>query len=228
MTGLPIPLLMESDDTTPFPPVHTAMNEPNGLLMAGANLKPERLLSAYRQGIFPWYSEGEPILWWSPNPRCIIWPDQLKISRSLRKVIKKQMYKISHSQAFRSVVEACGAPRDDSQGTWITGDMINAYCQLAKAGHAESIEIWQDDELVGGLYGVVVGRIFVGESMFSKRSDASKIALVALAGGGRFDMIDCQLPTQHLLSMGAVNIDREDYLQVLQRLGRQTNNKLPQ
>lgn len=220
MTGLPIPLLSATDDITPFPSVNTAMKEPNGLLMAGANLKPERLLNAYQHGIFPWYSEGEPILWWSPNPRCVIWPDELKISRSLRKVIKQQKVKISHNQAFRSVVEACGQPRLDSEGTWITQDMIEAYCMLARLGHAESVEIWEGDELVGGLYGVVVGRAFIGESMFSRRSNASKIALVALAGCKRFEMIDCQLPTDHLMSMGAVTIDRADYIQALTILAR--------
>ncbi len=222
MTGLPIPFLSDTDDTTPFPPVHTAMQDPNGLLMAGANLKPDRILSAYQQGIFPWYSEGEPILWWSPNPRCVIWPDQLKISRSLRKVIKQQKLQVSHNQAFRSVVEACSEPRDASEGTWITTDMINAYCALARLGHAESVEIWEGDELVGGLYGIVVGRTFVGESMFSRRSNASKIALVSLAGSERFEMIDCQLPTDHLMSMGAVNIDRTDYIRALTILAQAT------
>ena len=220
MTTLPIPFLSDTDDTTPFPPVHTAMQEPNGLLMAGANLKPERVLSAYRQGIFPWYSEGEPILWWSPDPRCVIWPDELKISRSLRRVIKKQQYQISHSKAFRSVVEACSEPRGDTEGTWITADMLNAYCVLAQQRHAESIEVWEGETLVGGLYGVVVGRAFVGESMFSRRSDTSKIALVSLAGSGRFDMIDCQLPTAHLMSMGATQIPRDNYIEVLEILSR--------
>lgn len=218
MTGLPIPFLADNDDTTPFPPVHTAMEDPNGLLMAGANLKPERVLNAYRRGIFPWYSEGEPILWWSPDPRCVIWPDELKISRSLRKVIKRQQYQVSNTQDFRAVVEACGAPRAGSDGTWITDSMVNTYCILAERNYAESFEVWDEDTLVGGLYGVVVGRVFVGESMFSRRSDASKIALVALAGSGRFDMIDCQLPTAHLMSLGATCIPREDYIKALEIL----------
>lgn len=226
---LPIPFLEDTDDITPFPPVHMAKSSPNGLLMAGSNLKPERLISAYRQGIFPWYSEGEPVLWWAPDPRCIILPDELKVRRSLRKVIKKQQFQISYSKAFRKVIEACSEIREKSEGTWITTDMTNAYCELAKHGHAESIEVWQDDELVGGLYGVIVGRIFVGESMFSKRNDASKIALVALAGSGRFDMIDCQLPTEHLMSMGAICITRDDYmkaLDVLSQLPADSNYKL--
>ena len=220
MTGLPIPYLQEDDDTTPFPPVDTALPDQHGLLMVGANLKPARLLSAYRQGIFPWYSDGEPIMWWSPDPRCVFWPDEIKIRRSLRKVIKKQHFQISHNSAFREVMEACSKPREDSEGTWITDEMIEAYCRLADMGYAESVEVWADDELVGGLYGVVIGRVFVGESMFSKRSDASKIALVSLAGSGRFEMIDCQLPTRHLISMGAVCIDRTDYLKVLKVLSR--------
>jgi len=222
MTGLPIPFLAENDDTTPFPPVHTAMQDPNGLLMAGANLKPERVYSAYQHGIFPWYSEGEPILWWSPDPRCVIWPADLKISRSLRKVIKKQQFQTSRSHAFREVVEACSGPREGAEGTWITNDMVNAYCTLAQHQRAESIEVWEGDTLVGGLYGVVVGRVFVGESMFSRRSNTSKIALVSLAGSGRFDMIDCQLPTAHLMSMGATCIPREDYIKVLDILARTT------
>lgn len=225
MTGLPIPFLSDTDDSTPFPPVHTAMQDPNGLLMAGANLNPKRVLSAYQQGIFPWYSEGEPILWWSPDPRCIIWPDDLKISRSLRKVIKKQQFEISNTRQFRSVIEACSGPRDGEDGTWITADMIDTYCALADSGHAESIEVWEENALVGGLYGIAIGRVFVGESMFSHRSNASKIALVALAGSGRFDMIDCQLPTEHLISMGASNIPRNDYLQALRILSGKDGQK---
>lgn len=190
--------------------------------MAGANLKPARLLSAYRHGIFPWYSEGEPILWWSPNPRCVIWPNDLKISRSLRQVIKKQRFEVSNTRDFPAVIEACSGPRDGETGTWITRDMINAYCTLAEHGYAESIEVWEDNTLAGGLYGVVVGRVFVGESMFSHRSNASKVALVALAGSGRFDLIDCQLPTQHLLSMGATQIPRDDYIKVLEVLSQPT------
>lgn len=194
------------------------MSEPNGLLMAGANLKPERLLQAYQQGIFPWYSDGEPILWWSPNPRCVIWPDRLKISRSLRKTIRKQIFTVSHNRAFDKVIRQCSKPRPGSDGTWITSDMTDSYCELARRGAAESIEVWMDDALVGGLYGVVVGRIFVGESMFSKQPDASKVALVALAGDERFSLIDCQLPTEHLMSLGAINISRADYLSALKIL----------
>ena len=197
------------------------MNEPNGLLMAGANLKPDRLIRAYQQGIFPWYSEGEPILWWSPDPRCVIWPDSIKVSRSLRKTLKRREFTVSHNQAFDQVISHCGKPRPGSDGTWITSDMTRSYCELARRGHAESIEVWCDYELIGGLYGVVVGRVFVGESMFSRKSDASKVALVALAADERFALIDCQLPTAHLMSMGAVNISRDDYLAALKILRTQ-------
>ena len=156
MNGGTIPHLSEDDDTTPFPPVDQAVPDHACLLMAGANLKPARLLSAYRQGIFPWYSEGEPIMWWSPNPRCVFFPDDIKVRRSLRKVIKKQQFQVSYNREFRSVMEACGEPRQDSNETWITDDMIEAYCTLASLGHAESTEVWQDDELVGGLYGCLL------------------------------------------------------------------------
>jgi leucyl/phenylalanyl-tRNA--protein transferase len=217
----PIPFLEETDDQTPFPPTDTALTEPNGLLMAGANLKPDRLIQAYRQGIFPWYSEGEPILWWSPDPRCVIWPDQLKISRSLGKTIRRQIFTVSHNQAFEQVISNCSKPRPGADGTWITSDMNNSYCELARRGHAESIEVWQQDTLVGGLYGVIVGGVFVGESMFSRASNASKVALVTLAASERFSLIDCQLPTEHLISMGAVNISRSDYLVALRMLGDQ-------
>lgn len=211
--------LQEDDDLTPFPHPEQAMQDPNGLLMAGANLGPNRLVQAYRQGIFPWYSEGEPILWWSPDPRCVIWPDQIKISRSLGKTIRRQKFTVSYNRAFDEVIANCSKPRPGSDGTWITADMSASYRELARRGTAESIEVWNGDNLVGGLYGVVVGRIFVGESMFSKQSDASKVALVSLAGCGRFELIDCQLPTPHLYSMGAQCIDRTDYLELLRVLG---------
>lgn len=218
MTEPAIPFLEPTDDLTPFPHPDNALHEPNGLLMAGANLKPDRLMLAYRNGIFPWYSDGEPILWWSPDPRCIIWPDNINISRSLGKTIKKQVFTISHNHAFDKVIGNCSKPRPGSEGTWITTSMTESYCELARRGYAESIEVWTDEQLVGGLYGVVVGRTFVGESMFSKQSDASKIALVTLATSGRFAMIDCQLPTPHLLSMGAVCISRDKYLEALKLL----------
>ncbi len=221
MTEIPIPFLDASDDLTPFPPAATAMQDPNGLLMAGANLKPDRLIQAYRHGIFPWYSEGEPILWWSPDPRCVIWPEQINIRRSLRKTIKQQKFTISFNQCFSQVVDNCSKPRPGSDGTWITSDMAESYGELHRRGHAESIEVWEQEQLVGGLYGVVVGRVFVGESMFSKSSNASKIALVSLATCDRFALIDCQLPTEHLITMGAKCISREEYLGALKVIGRE-------
>jgi leucyl/phenylalanyl-tRNA--protein transferase len=218
MNSAPITYLLEDDDLTPFPHPNLAMRDPNGLLMAGSNLKPARLVQAYRQGIFPWYSDGEPILWWSPDPRCIIWPDRVKVSRSLAKTIRKQKFTISYNRAFSDVINNCSKPRPGSHGTWITTDMSDSYCELARRGIAESVEVWNGDTLVGGLYGVVVGRVFVGESMFSKESDASKVALVSLAGCGRFELIDCQLPTPHLYSMGAECITRSEYLELLRVL----------
>lgn len=220
MNEPPIPFLDSLDDLTPFPHPDKALHEPNGLLMAGANLKPERLIQAYKNGIFPWYSEGEPILWWSPDPRCIIWPADIRISRSLRKTIKKQIYTISHNRAFAQVISNCSKPRPGSDGTWITRNMAESYLELARRGQAESIEVWHEDQLIGGLYGVIVGKTFVGESMFSKKSDASKIALVTLATSGKYAMIDCQLPTDHLMSMGAVCISRNEYLEALRLLDK--------
>ncbi len=217
---MPIPILPPYDDITPFPPVDQALEEPNGLLMAGGNLSPARLLSAYRQGIFPWYEEGEPILWWSPDPRCILWPEKLKISKSLYKTIRKGRFQISENSAFREVMRACAEPRKQSAGTWITTGMLDAYQSLNELGLAKSVEVWLEDDLAGGLYGVEIGEIFVGESMFSRESDASKVALVHLAGCGAYKLIDCQLSTPHLISMGAEEIPRTEYILQLQNLGK--------
>ncbi|MFK7890820.1 MAG: leucyl/phenylalanyl-tRNA--protein transferase, partial [Granulosicoccus sp.] len=214
-----IPFLAPDDNTTPFPAVDTALHEPNGLLMAGASLSPRRLIAAYQGGIFPWYEEGEPILWWSPNPRCVIFPQQIKISRSLRKSIRNKGYDLSENSAYRDVMTQCGAPREGSSGTWVTKDMIDAYCKLNLMGIARSVEVWQGDTLVGGLYGMHIGRVFVGESMFSRARDASKAALVHLALCGRYQLIDCQLETEHLRSMGATTISRAEYLELLHRYG---------
>ena len=216
---MPIPFLAHDDDITPFPSVSTALSEPNGLLMAGGNLKPRRLISAYRSGVFPWFEAGEPILWWSPDPRCVIYPADIRISRSLRKTIRNGSFTVTQNTVFREVMTECAAPRKDSQGTWVTHDMIDAYCRLNEMGVAASVEVWSGDRLVGGLYGIKLGRVFVGESMFSRQSDVSKIALVHLATSEKYDLIDCQLETTHLNSMGATTIKRERYIEHLNQWG---------
>lgn len=221
---MPIPFLAPDDETTPFPSVSTALREPNGLLMAGASLSPARLLEAYRAGVFPWYEAGEPILWWSPDPRCVIYPESIKISRSLRKTINSQRFEVTENLAYREVMNHCGAPRTGSSGTWVTSEMIDAYCQLHQLGIASSLEVWNGNQLVGGLYGIQLGAVFVGESMFSLESDASKVALVYLAQCGRYQLIDCQLETSHLISMGATTIERDRYLALLDQHGGQVTS----
>lgn len=216
---MPIPFLAPDDDVTPFPATCTALHEPNGLLMAGGSLSEARLLAAYRAGVFPWFEAGEPILWWSPDPRCVIWPDDIKISRSLRKTLRAGHFDVTENLAYQEIMHRCGAPRKGSTGTWITDEMVRAYCHLNTLGIARSLEVWMDQQLVGGLYGIQMGRIFVGESMFSTQNDASKVALVYLAQCGKYQLIDCQLETPHLNSMGATMITRERYLQLLNEYG---------
>lgn len=212
---MPIPFLAPDDDLTPFPSVSTALSEPNGLLMAGGNLSPPRLMAAYRAGVFPWYEAGEPILWWSPDPRCIIWPDRIKITRSLRKTIRSGKFEVTENLAYREVMKQCGAPRKGSTGTWVTDEMIDAYCNLKELGVARSLEVWMGHRLVGGLYGIHMGKVFVGESMFSLERDASKVALAYLAQSDKYELIDCQLETAHLVSMGAESVSRERYIELL-------------
>lgn len=205
----------------PFPPLHRALKDPNGLLAAGADLSPARLLDAYRRGIFPWFSAGDPILWWSPDPRMVLEPSRISVSRSLAKTLRKHRFSVSADRAFERVIEGCQAPRDGHDGTWITEAMVDAYCALHRAGHAHSIEAWHGDELTGGLYGVALGRAFFGESMFSRASDASKVALVALARQlerWNFGLIDCQMNTAHLASMGAREITRNEFARRLGEL----------
>lgn len=202
----------------PFPPVERAETEPNGLLAVGGDLSAERLLNAYRAGIFPWYSPEQPILWWSPNPRAVLFPERLKLSRSLRKAIRNRGFRVSFDQAFDAVMQACAGPRDGAEGTWITARMLAAYDQLHRLGHAHSVEVWAGETLAGGLYGVHLGRVFFGESMFSRRRDASKVALafltdLALAEGLR--LIDCQVYSDHLLSLGAEEIPRRGFTALL-------------
>jgi len=198
-----------------FPPASEAFKEPNGLLCAGGDLVPEILLSAYSQGIFPWFDDDQPILWWSPDPRMVIELDAFEPSRSLRKLLRRGGFTFSLDTSFAQVIEGCAAPRNDDAGTWITGEMQNAYTALHNLGFAHSVEVWQNGVLVGGLYGVAIGKQFFGESMFSKVSNASKAALSTLAKQLQrwdFVLIDCQVANPHLESLGAVEIARRDFL----------------
>jgi leucyl/phenylalanyl-tRNA---protein transferase len=212
--------VLEND--MPFPAPERALKEPNGLLAIGGDLSPERLLGAYRQGIFPWFSEGEPVMWWSPDPRMVLFPDELKVSRSLSRKLKSTAHEVRFDTAFREVMQACAATRRDGQnGTWITAAIIESYCKLHEQGHAHSAETWIDGRLAGGLYGVAIGRMFYGESMFHHVTDASKIAFVHwvrhLQARG-FGLIDCQMKTPHLASFGAREIPRADFSQRLSKL----------
>lgn len=205
----------------PFPPVESALIEPNGLLCAGLDLSPERILDAYRQGIFPWFNPGEPVLWWSPDPRMVLVPSEVKVSRSLRQRIKRGGYEIRVDTHFREVMLACAAPREGQSGTWISRPMLEAYTRLHELGYAHSVETWMDGELAGGLYGMAIGRMFYGESMFSRRTDASKLALVHLCRqleAWGFGLIDCQMETAHLASMGAKPIPRQGFIREMERL----------
>ena len=202
-------------ETTEFPPLEKALVEPNGLLAAGGDLSPQRLLAAYRRGIFPWFSVGEPILWWSPDPRMVLFPDELKISRSLAKTLRNANYEVRLDTVFGDVIRACAdKPRVGQPGTWITRKMQQAYCELHRLGYAHSVETWIEGELAGGLYGIAIGRAFYGESMFSDARDASKIALAHLCAYLKlrgFGIIDCQMETRHLASLGAHTIPRRDF-----------------
>jgi len=202
----------------PFPPVSKALKSPNGLLCAGGDLTPERIVEAYSNGIFPWFSEGDPILWWSPDPRMVLFPGELKVSRSLRKAVARGTFDTRFDTAFRDVMEACAAPREGQGGTWIVPEMIDAYTRLHERGFAHSVESWRDGELVGGLYGVALGHVFFGESMFTREPDASKVALVKLVerlGAGGYRVIDCQQATAHLASLGAREIPRKAFAQLV-------------
>ncbi|RLV60078.1 leucyl/phenylalanyl-tRNA--protein transferase [Parashewanella curva] len=207
-----------SDETDNFPPVNCALEEPNGLLAVGGDLSPKRLLNAYYNGIFPWFNEDDPILWWSPNPRAIIVPSQLHISRSLAKFNRKHSWKITINHAFDQVIHQCAKLRANEQGTWITKTIEQAYIQLHRLGHAHSIEVWEDEILIGGLYGIKMGKVFCGESMFHTKTNASKIAMIALdkhLQDSGYELLDTQLMNPHLLSMGAKEISREDFIQLL-------------
>jgi len=211
-------LLDGTDPTMPFPDVEDAECEPDGLLALGGDLTPRRLISAYRRGIFPWYGAGQPILWWAPSLRLVLFPERLHISRSLRKTLRRTTLVPTLDQAFPQVIRACAGPRRDGAGTWLVADMIRAYERLHDLHLAHSVEVWEDGALVGGLYGVAMGQAFFGESMFSRRSDASKIALVHLAqrlSEWNYRVIDCQVRTEHLVSMGAKEIPRQALIRLL-------------
>ena len=206
-------------DSADFPPPERAMAEPNGLLAAGGDLTPPRLLQAYRQGIFPWFAPGQPILWWCPDPRTVVRPADLHVSRSMRKVLKQGRLRVAFDRNFPAVISACAAPRAGASGTWITPKMQDAYIELHRLGHAHSVEVYQDDELVGGLYGIALGRVFFGESMFTDFTDGSKLALVALVARmreRRMPLLDIQFLTPHLKRFGAVEISRDEYLRRLE------------
>jgi leucyl/phenylalanyl-tRNA---protein transferase len=210
------------NNESPFPPQHLALSDPNGLLAAGASLSMSRLLDAYSKGIFPWYSDGEPIMWWSPDPRTVFFIDQFKVNKSVIKTLKKLKLKVTLNQAFEEVIQCCSEPRLNKQGqydgTWITQEMMDAYINMHLHGHAHSIEVWQNGELVGGIYGIASGKVFCGESMFSHISNASKIALSCLISYLKqyhFNLVDCQVENPHLLQLGAINISRKLYLDFL-------------
>ncbi len=208
---------LKRDDLS-FPPLEMALREPNGLLAAGGDLRPERLLAAYRHGCFPWYQEGQPLLWWSPDPRTVLFPDELHVSRSLRKRMRHGDYRVTFDKAFAEVIQGCAGPRSYADGTWITTPMQDAYVRLHEMGVAHSVEVWQQGQLVGGLYGLAMGELFFGESMFSRATDASKVGFVTLVERLRewgFALIDCQMPTRHLESFGARSIPRAAFAEAL-------------
>lgn len=204
-----------------FPPIENALDHPDGLLAIGGDLDPKRLIVAYRRGIFPWYSEDQPILWWAPSRRLVLFPSCLKVSRSLRQTLRKRVFTVTMDQAFSAVIDGCAAPRPFQAGTWITPAMRSAYCQLYQYGLAHSIESWHNGQLVGGLYGVALGQIFFGESMFCRMSDASKVAFTRLVWQLQrwgYQLIDCQVHTHHLQSLGATHISRRQFRALLDHL----------
>ncbi len=201
-----------------FPPIEYALDEPNGLLAAGGDLSAERILSAYYRGIFPWFNPGDPILWWSPSPRTVIFPKTHQVSKSLRKTLRRGTYRVTFDLAFKQVIEGCASPRDYSDGTWISEKIISSYTELHNQGFCHSVEVWQDQTLVGGLYGLALGRVFFGESMFSRADNASKVGFAYLVRTLRewdFELIDCQVANNHLFSLGAVEIPRDEFKQIL-------------
>ncbi len=207
-----------------FPPVDTALREPNGLLAAGGNLLPPTLLAAYQSGIFPWYGDGDPILWWSPDPRCVLAPEEIHISRSMQKFLKNDPFTYRSNTVFAEVIRQCSEPRNHTSSTWLTEEMIAAYCTLHKEGHAHSIEVWHGENLAGGLYGIAIGSVFFGESMFSRVTNASKAGFIRLArvlSESGYGLIDCQVASPHMISLGAKMMKREDFVQKIRQLTEQ-------
>jgi leucyl/phenylalanyl-tRNA---protein transferase len=205
------------DDSLIFPPAK--YSDEKGIVAIGGDLSPERLLNAYRQGIFPWYSEGEPILWWSPDPRFVLFPDDIRISKSMRQVINRETFEISYDRAFSDVIMGCRKPRNSQDGTWITDEMIEGYTGLHERGYAHSVEAWHEGKLAGGLYGISLGRCFFGESMYADVSNASKAAFITLTkklSGLGFTIIDCQVYTEHLKNLGAKSIPRKRFLNIIE------------
>ena len=202
-----------------FPAVETA--SPEGILAFGGDLSPERLLLAYQSGIFPWFEADEPILWWSPNPRMVLFLDELKVSKSMRNILNRAIFKVTFNQDFRAVISNCqNVKRDGQNGTWITNQMIEAYCKLHELGVAKSVEVWKDDKLVGGLYGIDLGHVFCGESMFSMESNASKVAFISLVNqlkSENYQILDCQVYNEHLESLGCREINRDDFIKIIKR-----------
>jgi leucyl/phenylalanyl-tRNA--protein transferase len=214
VTGNRVAWLSPTDPPDAFPDIEQAMTEPDGLLAAGGDLSGERLVYAYRKGIFPWFDDGQPILWWSPDPRCVLYPTDIHVSKRLRQSIASSTATLSINQSFSDVVHACAGPRRSEQGTWITAEMISAYETLHRDGWAHSIEVRDEGELVGGLYGLAIGKVFFGESMFSHRANASKFAMLGLCNilaARQFDLLDCQVVSQHLLTMGATIMPRLEF-----------------
>lgn len=212
--------LSPSDPPDAFPDTADALTEPDGLLAAGGDLSSERLLAAYSSGIFPWYDDGQPVLWWSPDPRCVLQPADLHISRRLRQQMRKSRAELRFNHAFAGVIRACAGERRSQQGTWITDDMIAAYAQLHAEGWAHSVEVWEENVLTGGLYGLCIGRVFFGESMFSASHNTSKMAMLGLAQhmqSSDLELVDCQVVSQHLVTMGARAIPRSDFTRILKR-----------
>ena len=214
------PYLLSDEQLDLFPDVELALDEPNGLLAVGGDLSPQRLLAAYKKGIFPWFSDDQPVLWWSPNPRSVLKLDDFKISRSLKKTLNKKIFHVTFDTAFDDVITACAGTRKDGFGTWITNDMLDAYRELHKQGYAHSVECWFEQKLVGGLYGLSLGHAFFGESMFTHKTDASKVALAHLVWQlkqWQFDFIDTQVSSEHMASLGASDIPRRQFIAELQQ-----------